>query len=68
MRLSYSFIQQNEDANEVFPRLIQVHVDLIPLDGPVLVFVYRASAEHFSQGLPLYEEILNSVRWDEAAR
>ncbi|MGB2907902.1 MAG: PrsW family glutamic-type intramembrane protease [Candidatus Aminicenantaceae bacterium] len=68
MRLSYSFIRQNEDENDVFPRLIQVHTDLIPLDGPVLVFIYRASAEHFSQGLPLYEEILNSVRWDEAAR
>ncbi len=67
-RLSYSFLQGDEDANEIFPRLVQVHADLIPLNGAFQIFVYRASAEHFSRGLPLYEGILRSVRWEEAAK
>jgi len=67
-RLSYSFVQDAEEADDPFPRLIQVYTDLVPLEGRFLIFVYRASAEHFSWGLPLYEQMLRSVRWDTPAR
>jgi hypothetical protein len=67
-RLSYSFVQDAEDADDVFPRFIQVYADLVPLDGRFLIFVYRASADHFTRGLPLYEKMLRSVRWDATAR
>ena len=67
-RLSYSFVRDAEEADDPFPRLIQVYTDLVPLEGRFLIFVYRASAEHFSRGLPLYEQMLRSVRWDTPAR
>jgi RsiW-degrading membrane proteinase PrsW (M82 family) len=67
-RLSYSFVQDAKDADDVFPRFIQVYADIVPAEGRFLIFVYRASAAHFARGLPLYEKMLRSVRWDAAAR
>ncbi len=67
-RLSYSFVQDARDADDVFPRFIQVYADLVPIDSRFLIFVYRASADHFSRGLPLYDKLIRSVRWDAKAR
>ncbi len=62
-RITYSYILESEDIREPFPRLIQAYVDLFPRGNYFVVFVYRASAEYFSQGQDMYAKLLRSVRW-----
>lgn len=63
-RIAYSYLVEAQERGREFPRLMQVYHDVVSLGEAALVFTYRAGAGYFEQGLPIYEKILESVRWD----
>ncbi|MBD3385163.1 PrsW family intramembrane metalloprotease [candidate division KSB1 bacterium] len=65
-RLAFSYLKENEEPKEIFPALVQVYKDFIQIDNQLFIFTYRASSRYFTSGLYLYENILQSVKWQKA--
>jgi len=63
-RIIYSYAVTAQEMGRDFPQLIQVYSDVIVRNGSALVLMYKAGAGFFEQGLPIYEKILQSLRWE----
>ena len=63
-RIAYSYLVSAPTTPLDFPQLIQVYSDVILREGSALVLTYKAGAGYFELGLPIYEKILKSLRWD----
>jgi len=67
-RIAYSYIDKSLDAETDieygFPTLIHVYTDVVFFDKYTFIFTYKAASQHFNGGLPLYGQILESVRWE----
>jgi RsiW-degrading membrane proteinase PrsW (M82 family) len=64
-RIVYSFLEKSKVEGSRFPQLIKVYTDVIVQDNENIIFTYTADSSHFEEGLPLYNKILGSLRWQE---
>lgn len=68
-RLSYSYLEKREltdvENDCLFPRLIQVHTDIINRGGHLILLTFKVASEDSKAGLPQHRKILESVTWKE---
>ena len=64
-RIAYSFLKKSETKGALFPQLIKVHTDVFVHDNEYIIFSYKADSAHFEKGLPQYNKILASLKWQK---
>lgn len=64
-RTAYSFLEKSETKEARFPQLIKVYTDVFVHKKEYIVFSYKADSAYFEDGLPHYNKILGSLKWQE---
>ena len=64
-RIAYSFLEKSEPTGSDFPHLIKVYTDVFAHKSAYIVISYKADSAYFENGVPQYNKILGSLKWQE---
>ncbi len=65
LRMKYSFVEKSPTETTAFPQMYWAVTDFVKGDGNKFVFTYISSPQSFYHNLPIYQNILNSIRWSK---
>ncbi|MGD8539171.1 MAG: PrsW family glutamic-type intramembrane protease [Candidatus Aminicenantes bacterium] len=64
-RVAYSYLEERQVNEYPFPNFIKVYTDILITEKAIFSFTYKAESSHFKEGLPVYDNILKSLEWNE---
>jgi RsiW-degrading membrane proteinase PrsW (M82 family) len=64
-RVAYSYLDQNQAEESLFPDVIQAYTDILITQNNIFSFTYKAESSQFEEGLVVYSKILKSLEWSE---
>ncbi len=64
-RIAYSYLEEHQAKDPLFPSFIQVYTDILITDKNIFSFTYKAGSSQFKEGLSVYNNILKSITFDE---